>query len=179
MTCDPRPTSPFDHFLEIAAGGAWATANAAFVRDELLDAGGFDERFVHGHEDTELAIRMRRRGPTRFCPEIVVNHPPHRRPVASVLASHRYWTSDLTLFECQPAAFRAGHGGRHPLAVVLWNRGVRLALTEIASRRRFLTSRPTEFLAYVAALAVSRIRLGLELPAIGAAYRRARRSGAR
>lgn len=172
----PAPRSPFDHYLVIDRGDLWATCNAAYRRDALLAIGGFDPRFGHGHEDTELALRVRPLGPMRFEPAIRVNHPPVTRPFASVARSHRFWRIDMTLYECQPEAFRNGHGGWGPLHVIAFERGVRLALRELWARRAFLLLRPVAWFSYALALAVSRWRLVLEAPEIMAEYRRIERA---
>jgi GT2 family glycosyltransferase len=55
---------------------AFAGANMSFLREALLDVGGFDERFRFGGEDTELCHRLRKSGQIRliFDPDIRVIH---------------------------------------------------------------------------------------------------------
>ena len=55
---------------------AFAGANMSFLREALLDVGGFDERFSFGGEDTELCHRLRKSGQIRlvFDPDIQVIH---------------------------------------------------------------------------------------------------------
>jgi hypothetical protein len=86
-----EPVDPFMRWLEVAgfqfsfdhiAGGpvdpaAYLYSSHASLRTQALrDAGGFDaERFPYLMEDTELGIRLRRRGlRLEYRPELVVRH---------------------------------------------------------------------------------------------------------
>ncbi|SCL48883.1 Glycosyltransferase, catalytic subunit of cellulose synthase and poly-beta-1,6-N-acetylglucosamine synthase [Micromonospora citrea] len=58
------------------AEGEWITADMAYRRDALADAGGFDERFPRAYrEDAELAHRVRRVGWDLVRGERAVTHP--------------------------------------------------------------------------------------------------------
>jgi GT2 family glycosyltransferase len=96
-----EPVDAFTRFLE-AAGFQFSfdrleagpvdpaahlySSNASFKTQTLRDEGGFDaERFPHRLEDTELGIRLRRRGlQLEYRPELLVrhHHPPTLRGVA-------------------------------------------------------------------------------------------------
>ncbi len=177
----PPARSPFDHFQDLPEGGFWATCNVAYRRAPLVDLGGFDPRFPYGHEDTELAIRARRLGPLRFEPAMRVNHPPVRRAFGRVVRTWRHWIDDVVLYECQPDAFRSGLGGHSLLYAIFVERGVLGAFRDLRKKARFLRTAPGAFLAYAAAIAVSRVRLLLAAPHIVARTREAVRhsSGSR
>ncbi|MGW4500982.1 glycosyltransferase family 2 protein [Micromonospora sp. NPDC004336] len=58
------------------AEGEWITADMAYRRDALADAGGFDERFPRAYrEDAELAHRVRRAGWDLVRGDRTVTHP--------------------------------------------------------------------------------------------------------
>ncbi|MGK5677324.1 glycosyltransferase family 2 protein [Micromonospora sp. URMC 106] len=58
------------------AEGEWITADMAYRRDALADAGGFDERFPRAYrEDAELAHRVRRAGWELVRGQRAVTHP--------------------------------------------------------------------------------------------------------
>jgi GT2 family glycosyltransferase len=58
---------------QFSAGG-YMTCNIAYRRSALAAAAGFDPRFRCGHEDRELAFRVRRLGGVGFNPAMVVAH---------------------------------------------------------------------------------------------------------
>jgi GT2 family glycosyltransferase len=76
---DPRP---FD-FTGLPHGGALFPNNMTLDRDEVLDFGGFDERFgpEEAAEDNEFCYRWLRAGRVlRYAPELVVWHHDWRSP---------------------------------------------------------------------------------------------------
>ncbi|GAA0656241.1 glycosyltransferase family 2 protein [Salarchaeum japonicum] len=52
----------------------WIGCNMAVRREVFEKVGGFDERFVHGHEETELAHRVREHYDIYYAPDLVVTH---------------------------------------------------------------------------------------------------------
>jgi glycosyltransferase involved in cell wall biosynthesis len=80
----PKP-SPANY-----SGAFFCTCNVSVPRSALLAAGGFDESFnLYGWEDTELGLRLRRRGVRRaFAWRAYLWHikPPHVETLESVLA---------------------------------------------------------------------------------------------
>ena len=77
--------------------GGYMTCNIAYRRTTLAAAGGFDARFRHGHEDRELAFRVRRLGPIGFNPDMVVAHQ-RKRHSAGGLLRLACRAQDLVLF---------------------------------------------------------------------------------
>jgi glycosyltransferase involved in cell wall biosynthesis len=62
-----------DRVVENLSGGLYMTANAAYRRESLVEAGMFDETFPY-YQDRELAHRVIERGEISFAPECVVYH---------------------------------------------------------------------------------------------------------
>ncbi|MFL5561396.1 MAG: glycosyltransferase family 2 protein [Gemmatimonadaceae bacterium] len=70
-------------------GREYMTANMAYRRDALLDAGLFDES-LRVYEDFELATRVMRFGRITFAPDMVVTHSQERYTVASYMREARH-----------------------------------------------------------------------------------------
>lgn len=62
-----------DRVVENHSGGLYMTANAAYRRESLVEAGMFDEDFPH-YQDRELAHRLVERGKIAFVEDCVVYH---------------------------------------------------------------------------------------------------------
>ena len=163
---EPEAKSPFEHYVEIATGGFFATCNIAYRRAALAETGGFDLRFPYGHEDTELAIRIGRKGTIAFEPAMRVNHPPVRRSIRRWVDQYRRWIDDLVLYECQPEVFRCGHGGHGPVRAALVGRAIRWPISDLWAKRRFLVTATGEYLAYAGASLLGSILLFGEIPAM-------------
>jgi glycosyltransferase involved in cell wall biosynthesis len=67
------PTISDSNTHQFSAGG-YMTCNIAYRKAVLVAAGGFDPRFRYGHEDRELAFRIRSLGEIAFNPAMVVAH---------------------------------------------------------------------------------------------------------
>jgi glycosyltransferase involved in cell wall biosynthesis len=80
---NPKPTAAN------YSGAFLCTCNASVTREALLAVGAFDERFdLYGWEDTDLGLRLRRRGVYRaFAWNAYLYHikPPHTETLESVL----------------------------------------------------------------------------------------------
>ncbi|WP_327050924.1 glycosyltransferase [Halomicrococcus gelatinilyticus] len=59
--------------------GMYVGCNLAFDRETALDAGGFRSEYAGWRDDTEFGWRMEERGPTRYDPDLVMQHPPRTR----------------------------------------------------------------------------------------------------
>ena len=110
----PLPTErrPTDWERNVAglATARWATADMAYRRDALAEAGGFDERFPRAfREDADLALRVRAAGWRLVTGERTTTHPV--RPAGP-------WTSvRLQAGNADDALMRALHGpGWHQAA---------------------------------------------------------------
>lgn len=80
----------FTHQVSSDGGGRFMTANMVYSRALLDRLDGFDERFSHFLEDSDLAFRARAAG-TRipFAPEVRVRHQVRHPPAREVIASTR------------------------------------------------------------------------------------------
>jgi glycosyltransferase involved in cell wall biosynthesis len=71
-----------DRFVGNSSGGCYMTANMAYRRDVLLQAGLFNESFQR-FEDRDLAFRVLKLGEIAFSPDFTVAHMLDRRTVRS------------------------------------------------------------------------------------------------
>ncbi|WP_202797070.1 HAD-IIIA family hydrolase [Kribbella flavida] len=75
LAADRKPTD-WERSTAGLEGAKWATADMAYRRSALEQAGGFDERFPRAYrEDAELALRVRRGGGRLVVGERQVLHP--------------------------------------------------------------------------------------------------------
>jgi GT2 family glycosyltransferase len=70
----PTPPTISDTSTHQFSAGGYMTCNIVYRKAVLVEAGGFDPRFRYGHEDRELAFRVRRLGEIAFNPAMVVAH---------------------------------------------------------------------------------------------------------
>jgi glycosyltransferase involved in cell wall biosynthesis len=111
----PRDFGPFEHATEAAADEEqYVAGNVAFRTHQLVEDGGFDERFydagrgLHFREDAELRFRLeaaRRR--FAYVPELIVTHPPLPRSWRIPLRLARRYYFDPLLSREHPGRFRA------------------------------------------------------------------------
>jgi glycosyltransferase involved in cell wall biosynthesis len=83
--CDGYRLRYGDRVVENRSGGLYMTANAAYRRESLIEAGMFDEDFPH-FQDRELAHRLRERGEIAFVEDCVVYHQLDRYTARSFMA---------------------------------------------------------------------------------------------
>ena len=93
----PAPATIRDSNTHQFGAGGYMTCNIAYRRAALAAAGGFDPRFRCGHEDRELAFRVRRLGTIGFQPAMVVAHQRKRHTVRGLWRLARR-AQDLVLF---------------------------------------------------------------------------------
>jgi GT2 family glycosyltransferase len=130
MITPPQQWVPLSHHSDLTEPGAAdyshfiGTNNAAYRREDLLAAGGFDESFRHvSVEDAELFIRMRRLGRTVVDPQLYVLHPPRHMAFADAVRGYvRFYDGYVALQRRNPEEFREIYGGRSPEAAVLRGR---------------------------------------------------------
>jgi len=73
-------------------GGVYLTCNCAYLRNVLIEAGGFDETFPYpAFEDTELAARVQQIGQIIWQPEAIVIHPQRPLTLYSIIKKLRHW----------------------------------------------------------------------------------------
>jgi GT2 family glycosyltransferase len=146
------------------AGAAWISADIAYRRDVLVDVGGFDERFPRAYrEDTDLAIRVRRRGHRLAVGARATSHPVGSAGRWISLRRQRGNADDALLRRLYGRDWRRlgdvppGRRGRH--AVVTALAAVALA-AGVARRRRLLAVAAVGWLFGTAEFAYRRIAPG-------------------
>jgi histidinol-phosphate phosphatase family protein len=73
---DDRPPTDWERNVAGLAEGRWISADIAYRREALASVGGFDERFGAAYrEDTDLAMRLLRRGRQIARGDRCVDHP--------------------------------------------------------------------------------------------------------
>lgn len=86
----PDAVGPFTHHVANDSGGRFMTANMVYSRALLDRLQGFDERFAHFLEDSDLAFRARAAGARiPFAPDVRVRHQVRRRSAREIIASTR------------------------------------------------------------------------------------------
>ena len=84
-----------DRVVQNLHGSVYMTANMAYRRDVLLQAGLFDPALKR-HQDLDLALRVKRFGEIVFAPEMIVRH------------AHTKWTPQ-SYFRLAKAAYSVAH----------------------------------------------------------------------
>jgi histidinol-phosphate phosphatase family protein len=153
----PEPRRPSDSQRATLGlvGAPWITADMAYRRAALADAGGFDERFPRAYrEDSDLAIRVRAAGWRLRRGSRVVSHPTAApRPWASLRAQAGN-ADDAAMLRLHGRRWRAAAGAargrrsRHVATCLLgalafrnrWALGGWAALTAEFAARRVLAS---------------------------------------
>jgi glycosyltransferase involved in cell wall biosynthesis len=75
--CEGEIVSPFSHYIHNPARSGYLSCNLA-VRKVVFDAeNGFEPSF-RMHEDTDLCLRILKRGEFSFNPRMIIDHPPRR-----------------------------------------------------------------------------------------------------
>lgn len=107
---------PFCHHTENRGGGQFLTANMAFRRDLIKQAGMFDTTFRHAHaEDKELACRvMKIGGRIMFCDDAIVYHPPREMSFQEAVRGWQRYGDFLKLYSLHPDMFKLMTGRRLP-----------------------------------------------------------------
>ena len=91
VAADYRPAYS-DRIVENLTGGFYMTANMAYRKRALLEAGLFDPA-LRRYEDRDLALKVKRKGPIIFAPQMIVTH------------AHVKWTPRAYLRSAQAACF--------------------------------------------------------------------------
>jgi glycosyltransferase involved in cell wall biosynthesis len=124
-------------------GGIYLTCNCAYLRNVLIQAGGFDETFPYpAFEDTELAARVQQIGRIIWQPEAIVIHPERPLTLHSIIKKLRHWEYLLLM------GYRYGYLAwkrypvRHPRLRVAALSVVALPLSKFKTAANWITRRP-------------------------------------
>ena len=74
-----------DYNTETLFPGNYMTCNMAYRREILEEVGFFDPKFDYGHEDRDLAIRVKEKGKIIYAPDMLVCHQEKKLTAKSVL----------------------------------------------------------------------------------------------
>jgi GT2 family glycosyltransferase len=88
----------YDQGDEVKQTTLVAGCNMAVRREVMEAVGGFDERFHHGHEETELAARIDEGHDIYYHPEMVVEHPFTSSTWGYWMKSFRHGRADVQLW---------------------------------------------------------------------------------
>jgi glycosyltransferase involved in cell wall biosynthesis len=105
---DAKGITPLTHQIENLHGtNDVPTCNAAYRRSVLLAVGGFDDKFPFPHnEDADLAWRIMKIGKIKFCPDMLVHHPPREDRFKKVMKRMRILESEFRLYHKDPVSYR-------------------------------------------------------------------------
>jgi hypothetical protein len=145
LPADRAPTD-WERVTAGLAGGAWITADMAYRRVALADAGGFDERLPRAfREDAELAFRIRRDGWSLRRGLRGTVHPVRAEPPWVSLRSQRGNADDALLRRLYGPRWRErleippGRRGRHAAIATAALTAAALGVAAAGSRRRAWT----------------------------------------
>ena len=105
---DRQDVTPLTHQIDNEHGhNSIPTCNAAYLREHLLEIGGFDETFPYPHnEDADVGWQMQERGVVKFCANMRVYHPPRTDKFQKVARRMNILESEFTLFSKNPRLYR-------------------------------------------------------------------------
>ncbi len=159
------------------AGARWITADMAYRRAALVDAGGFDERFPRAYrEDSDLALRVRELGWSLSTGRRRTEHPVRPPSPWASIAAQRGNADDAAMRALHGPSWRdkagAGRGRRrwHAAASVLGGTAVTLGAASAArpdstGLRRAAAIAAAGWTALTAEFAARRILAGPRTPA--------------
>jgi histidinol-phosphate phosphatase family protein len=159
-----RPPTDSERATLGLAGAAWITADMAYRRDALVDAGGFDERFGRAfREDSDLALRVTAAG--------WVLRQGHRLTIHPLRPGRRWSSLGAQAGNADDALMRSLHGpgwhrragaaiGRRPAHLATAALGIGGLGLLAAGRRRPAAVAGGAWLAATAEFAARRIRPG-------------------
>ncbi len=177
---DQEKVTPLTHqVVNLRGGRSRPTCNVSYLRAALLEAGGFDERYVFNGEDEDIALAIAKLGQIVFCESAVVIHPPRRMRFRDHL--RRIARLELQAMICEfrlahkhPAGYRRLRGGG-PWRSIFYLTAL-LRLYELWENRGWLRTSPGSWFA-AALLLCARMLYRLALTPIAYLRWRAARAG--
>ncbi len=124
-------------------GGVFLTCNCAYLREALIEAGGFDETFPYpAYEDTELAARIQQIGRIAWQPEAIVLHPQRPLTLRAVIKKLRHWEYILVMGDRYGYLAWQRYPVRHPALRVAALSVIALPLAKLKSAVQWIGRRP-------------------------------------
>ncbi|MCI0660983.1 MAG: glycosyltransferase family 2 protein [Acidobacteria bacterium] len=131
-------------------GGVYLTCNCAYLRNVLIQAGGFDETFPYpAFEDTELAARVQQIGRIIWQPEAVVIHPQRPLTLQSIIKKLRHWEYAMLMGYRYGYLAWSQYPVRNPRLRVAALSVVALPLSKFKTAANWVTRKPTASLKLV------------------------------
>ncbi|MEM6523398.1 MAG: glycosyltransferase [Bacteroidota bacterium] len=105
---DRAGVTPLTHQIDNESGhNSIPTCNAAYLKELLLEIGGFDETFPHPHnEDADIGWQMQEKGVVKFCANMRVYHPPRVDKFKKVANRMNILDSEFTLYQKNPGLYQ-------------------------------------------------------------------------
>lgn len=160
--------TPFTHQIE-GNGECYASCNVAYLRQALLDIGGFDPRFFYGNEDVDIAWRMMQRGPVVFDERMIIIHPPVSRSFLKFIREPETYGVEILLYQRHPERYKQVKK-HNPLHVIFVSIGLRYLPRELRRSFRLVAGNPLQFVKVTAGLVLRRVWLLLVAPRLLAMY---------
>ena len=158
----PEETTPLTHQLE-GSGQCYATANVAYRREVLQEAGGFDPAFFYGNEDVDIAWRVMDRGPVVYNEHMVIIHPPIPRTLYKFIRKPETYGVEILLYKKHPERYiQKKH--HNPLYVIYSSIGIRYLPQELAQCMPWVLKRPVLAFKSIIGLLMQRVWLILLVP---------------
>ena len=155
-------TTPLTHQLE-GSGQCYATANVAYRRETLQEAGGFDPAFFYGNEDVDVAWRVMERGPVVYNEHMVIIHPPIPRTLYNFIRKPETYGVEILLYKKHPERYlQKKH--HNPLFVIYSSMGIRYLPVELAQCLPLVLKKPILAFKSIIGLLMQRIWLILLVP---------------
>jgi histidinol-phosphate phosphatase family protein len=159
----PRPTD-WERSVHGLERARWATADMAYRRAALADAGGFDERFRHAfREDSDLALRLTGGGWRIVQGSRTVVHPVRPAGWFESVRRERGNADDALMLRLHGRGWHKraeAHVGRRPVHIALTAAGIGAVVALASGRRRVALGTAAVWLAGTVELVWTRVAPG-------------------
>jgi len=136
---DGKSITPLTHQIDNVSGNhSVPTCNAAYLREVLIKAGGFDEEFPFPHnEDADLAWRVEAIGVIGFEKNMRVYHPPRTDKFSKVSRRMRILESEFRLYYKNPKSYKEKRSAS-PWKNIYYEMGIKTQGYYLLSRLKYL-----------------------------------------
>ena len=159
VTEDDKVT-PVSHFVTNEGGGFW-TCNVSYRRAAFDAVGGFDHDYVVYAEDTDIALRVQKRGlRVRYSPQMLVLHPVYPLQVRAAVRKLPFILhSELLLYAKHPDYYAAHREGGRPDRYFYYYFLLRHYISNLKLELPWLRRHPVVFLRYACRMTAERVYL--------------------